>query len=267
MVTSEIEVSRDGQVLARMYPARWFWAGREDEPTTEVALRRGVGEDVYVVLAGYDAATQSATLKFHINPLVNWIWFGVGIMMIGTLIAYLPERAMAFATSKVPESAVTTGLALWLLTAATPAFAQHVAGEAKMTVLPRSAVERELHEHLVCMCGTCGRQRIGECTCSVAGQMRTEVSKLVSQGMSRDDVIQYFVGKYGSQEVLGAPIDEGFNRLAWALPYGAGLLGVALVGGIAVRWSRRRQADAPETATPLNPELEDRLDDELRELD
>ncbi len=57
---------------------------------------------------------------------------------------------------------------------------------------------------------------------------------------SRDEIIQLFIKKWGSQEVLTEPIDRGFNRLAWLLPYGVGLGGIVLVGGMAMRWSRRR---------------------------
>jgi len=70
---------------------------------------------------------------------------------------------------------------------------------------------------------------------------------------------------------LTAPLDEGFNRLAWALPYVAGATGAALVGLVAYRWTRRPAA--PETsapvsaATPGEDALAARLDDELRDLD
>ena len=43
-----------------MTPAKWFFAKHEQEPTTEVAIRRGVGEDLYIVLAGYDARRHRA---------------------------------------------------------------------------------------------------------------------------------------------------------------------------------------------------------------
>ena len=46
-----------------MYPARWFFRGREDEPTTEVALRRGIAEDLYIVLAGYEVEKQAADFR------------------------------------------------------------------------------------------------------------------------------------------------------------------------------------------------------------
>jgi cytochrome c-type biogenesis protein CcmH/NrfF len=118
------------------------------------------------------------------------------------------------------------------------------------------------------MCGTCGRQRIGECTCSKAAEMRAMLSKLVAEGKNRDQIIQAFITEWGSQEVLGAPIDEGFNRIAWLLPYGIGVIGIAAVGTVALRWSRRRSGGARDAeGAPVRRDLEDRLDDELRELD
>lgn len=271
MVTAEVDIKKNGEPLARMYPARWFWAGREGEPTTEVALRRAPSEDFYLVLAGYDAGEQSATLHVKINPLVNWIWMGVGIMVVGTLIAYLPERALAFATKTVPENAATTSVLLIALLAASSSVlsAQHVEVPSAVRAIARTPLEKDLHENLVCMCGTCGRQRIGECTCEVAARMRDKVTTLVAEGKTRDQIVQAFITEWGSQEVLGAPLDQGFNRLAWALPYAAGLLGIALVGGVALRWSRRHES-APETApatATTRTDLQDRLDDELRELD
>jgi cytochrome c-type biogenesis protein CcmH/NrfF len=221
----------------------------------------------------YDVASQEAHLLIQINPLVNWIWFGVGIMIIGTFVAFLPERAFAFARSHVPESAATTTSTLVLLlvltAGATTARAQHIESAQPITVIARSPLEKDLHEHVVCMCGTCGRRRIGECTCSYAADMRAEIAQLVADGKTREEIVQYLVREYGSQEVLAEPIDRGFNRLAWLLPYGAGLAGIVLVGGMAVRWSRRRPVDGtePAVAAAARPDLEDRLDDELRELD
>jgi cytochrome c-type biogenesis protein CcmF len=274
MVTAQLDVTRDGKPFASMYPARWFFTGHESEPTTEVALRRTAAEDVYLVLASYDTGTQAATFAVHVNPLVNWIWMGVGVMILGTFIAFLPERALAFATSRVPERAVTTSLVVLLAVSlgGVALRAQHIVTAAStasiVSAVPRTALEKDLDAHLVCMCGTCGRQRIGECTCSTAADMRAEVASLVAQGLDREAIIQHFVKEWGSQEVLGAPIDKGFNRLAWAFPYATGLLGITLVGGLAVRWARRRETgtDAPAPASS-RPDLEDRLDDELRELD
>src|SRR5262249_16815558 len=114
MLTAEVEAFRDGKPLGRMYPARWFFHGRESEPTTQVALRRGVADDLYIVMAG-TTETQAAKIKVKVNPLVNWIWMGVGIMAMGTFIALLPERAFAFAVQAVPSGAATTTMLVLLL--------------------------------------------------------------------------------------------------------------------------------------------------------
>jgi cytochrome c-type biogenesis protein CcmF len=271
MITGHTTVLKEGEELGGMYPARWFFRGRESEPTTEVAIRRSVADDLYLVLAGYIIETQQVTLEVTVNPLVNWLWFGFGIMTIGTILSLLPERAMAFATSKVPQGAVTTSLVLLMLGgAASHAHAQHVENPQMVLLVPRSPVEKKLRDEIVCMCGTCGRKRVGECTCGTAEEMRTEISELVAAGMSYDEVVDYYVKKYGSQEVLAAPIDEGFNRLAWFLPYAVGAIGIVLIGGVAIKWTRRPSelpAVAPVTDSPEQQQREARLEDELRDLD
>ncbi len=172
MVTAHMTVLRNGQPFDQMFPARWFFRDHEQEPTTEVALRRTIAEDLYLVLAGYDPSTESAQFKIIINPLVNWIWLGVGVILIGTIIALLPERTFAFATSKVPEGAVTTSvlvLALVLGSAAS-ARAQHNESSLAVVAPTQSPVEKDLRSSIICMCGDCGRKRVGECT--VPGRRR-----------------------------------------------------------------------------------------------
>jgi cytochrome c-type biogenesis protein CcmF len=41
-------------------------------------------------------ASGHPILKAHLNPLVMWIWIGVSIMLIGTVLALIPNaRALA----------------------------------------------------------------------------------------------------------------------------------------------------------------------------
>jgi cytochrome c-type biogenesis protein CcmF len=126
-----------------MRPAKWFFRKHEDQPTTEVAIRRGVGADLYIVMAAFDVQTQSATLHIVVNPLVNWIWVGFGVMALGTLLALLPERSFAFALSKVPGGAATTLPLLLILlwpAAAAPSGPPAAAAEGR----PAQAAERTL---------------------------------------------------------------------------------------------------------------------------
>ena len=152
----------DGAELTKMYPARWFFRKHEDEPTTEVAIRRTFAEDLYVVLARFDVAQQSAEVEVVVNPLVNWVWFGFGILAWGTLIALLPESHFAFAVARVPAHAATAAHA--------PAGARVEPGGGLRAARRLSAERAARLAHavragggpaLVCMCGTCGRKLAG----------------------------------------------------------------------------------------------------------
>ncbi len=272
MITGHLTIFQDGKEIGQLEPARWFFAKHETEPTTEVAMRRAAGEDLYVVLASYEVATQNATYAITINPLVNWIWLGFGVLAFGTGIALLPERAFLFAAAKLPADAVTTGLVLLLLLIPVRALAQHVESPQNVAVIPKSSLERALQHEIICMCRTCGRQRLADCQCGKAAEMRTELAGLVAKGMTREQVYDYYMAQYGSEEPLASPINRGLNILAWLLPYGVGLSGAALLGFVAVRWTRRDAAargpvPAVAGATVDDPALRERLDDELRDLD
>jgi cytochrome c-type biogenesis protein CcmF len=270
MITGHVTVFERGQSIATMEPARWFFAKHEDEPTTEVAIRRAPGEDLYIVLGGYEPSSQQANYAITINPLVNWIWFGFAVMALGTGLALLPERAFAFAAARIPAGAVTTSLLVLILLLPAPVRAQHVEDPMAVPVVPQSQLEKELRSEIICMCGTCGRKRIGECLCPVAAEMRGDVATLVAQGKTREQIYAYYIAKYGSQEPLASPIDEGFNRLAWFFPYLIGATGAACIAVVAFRWSKREAAVSPQadaSEAPGDAALRERLDDELRDLD
>jgi cytochrome c-type biogenesis protein CcmF len=108
MVTGHIAVFEDGKRIGTMYPARWFFRKHEQQPTTEVAIRRTVAEDLYLIMPAYELKDQSMSLQVVINPLVSWIWLGFSIMVLGTGIALLPERAFAFALGRVPSESAAS---------------------------------------------------------------------------------------------------------------------------------------------------------------
>jgi cytochrome c-type biogenesis protein CcmF len=269
MVTGYFTALRNGQEIAKMYPARWFF-NKHEEPTTEVAIRRMFSEDLYLNMPSFQVAERSASLEIVVNPLVNWIWFGFAIMALGTGIVLLPERTFAFAMAKFPApEAATAGMLVLMMLAATPAFAQHTETGVNVPIALYSPVERELHRDIICMCGTCGRKNLAECTCGQAASMRAEITGLVKQGKTKEDVIQYYIAKYGSQEPLASPIDKGFNRLAWFFPYVVGGF-AAFAGAFVVRkWSRRTHEEPAPGPLPATEDatLQARLDRELEDLD
>lgn len=272
MITAQLSVFKDGEAIGQMYPARWYFRNFETEPTTEVAIRRTFAEDLYVVMPAFDVQNQNVSLSVVVNPLVNWVWFGFAIMALGTGFALLPETVFRRAVARMPAGATTSLLLLGLALAPAMAFAQapgtpqeHVVTGETIALDARSPLEVDIGHSVVCMCGTCFRKLAGECECSYAESMRDEIGMLVDSGLTKPQILEFYVVKYGGQQVLASPIDRGFNRVAWAFPY---LVGAVALGGIlltARRWSRSTPAVAGGAA--LDPELSARLDDELRDFD
>ena len=158
-----------GKQLGPMTPAKWFYNKRTDEPTTEVAIRQSFAYDLYVVLAGFDAEQQSATFHVVVNPLVNWIWAGFGILAFGTLIALLPERAFAVASVNVPRQRHRRPrrrrCCCWpCLARCVPARGPCPARRGCIESWCRCRLEREIQNEIICMCGTAGAGGIDECT-------------------------------------------------------------------------------------------------------
>jgi cytochrome c-type biogenesis protein CcmF len=264
MISAQVTVFRDGAPLTTMYPARWFFRGHEDSPTTETAIHRMFGQDVYVFLASYELATQEVGIDIHINPLVNWLWLGFGIMALGTGIALLPEALFASALVKLPANAATTGALLLLL--ALPAVG---AAQSATTghVTERGAVERTLESQIMCTCGAC-RRTLASCgmpNCHGHATQTEKLRRLLSEGKSSDDILAIFVRDLGP-DVLASPIDTSFNRLAWLLPYAGAVLALAGIVVMARKWSRPT-AHAFAGDAGLDPAASARLDDELRNLD
>jgi cytochrome c-type biogenesis protein CcmH/NrfF len=102
--------------------------------------------------------------------------------------------------------------------------------------------------------------------CSGHATQTEKVRRLIAEGKTHDEIIAIFVRDAGGQDILASPINEGFNRLAWLLPYGVAL--VALIGILmaARRWSQPGTRALAGDAG-VDPALNARLDDELRNLD
>jgi cytochrome c-type biogenesis protein CcmF len=283
MVTGEVTASVNGKVIDHLRPARWFFHGHEAEPTTEVAIRRSPAEDLYITLGGYDLAEGTATLKVVVNPVVDWIWFGFMLLALGTGVALTPDsvlermtaRAAALAGSPpTPRAPSAASVALWLglglgaLLAPRTALVQMNEGQATAPS-PVGVDENWLVRNIVCQCGSC-RHMLLECAsenCGHAIQDRVEIRQLLDAKQSREQIIQYFIKKYGSQIALASPIDKGFNRLAWLLPYS---LATVAAGGMAYGAYRLTRKPAATPAAPgasEDAEIADKLEDELRALD
>jgi len=71
------------------------------------AKRSTLADDLYVILAGLDGRGETATFKAYINPLVNWLWIGGFVFILGTLVAAWPR--LQEADQRLPAQASVPG--------------------------------------------------------------------------------------------------------------------------------------------------------------
>ena len=77
-----------GHLLTKLSPSKAFY-DKSEKPTSEVAIDRTLGRDVYIALDAVDQTRGIARLKVLINPLINWIWLGSTISMLGTILVLI----------------------------------------------------------------------------------------------------------------------------------------------------------------------------------
>ncbi len=67
-----------------------YEGNREINQETEVALRSTFSDDLYVILSSFNP-DGSATIRAMINPLVNWIWAGGIVLVLGAIVTMWPS--------------------------------------------------------------------------------------------------------------------------------------------------------------------------------
>jgi cytochrome c-type biogenesis protein CcmF len=100
-----MDIFRDGMKIDTMYPERRIYKASQ-QPATMPAIRSTLRDDLYLVYTG-NAEDGSPIIRAHLNPLVMWIWSGVHLVLIGTILAMIPSMA----TQKVRVRSVAEVLA------------------------------------------------------------------------------------------------------------------------------------------------------------
>ncbi len=119
----------------------------------------------------------------------------------------------------------------------------------------------DLEAELVCpVCET----TLDQSTAPVAQRMKAFIRVRIAAGDSEQEIKDALVDQFGPA-VLATPLKSGFGLLAWLLPLAALLAGAVVVGLLIRSWSGRR--DLPADDRPLDPQLEQRVDEELARFD
>ena len=96
-----LSVNFNGQPAGEIVPIREFFVVQQ-QPMTIPDKRSTLADDLYVILAGWEGTGETATFKTYINPLVNWIWVGGVVFILGTLIAAWPNPTESTQRSAAP---------------------------------------------------------------------------------------------------------------------------------------------------------------------
>ena len=100
-----LDVFHNGKKIIRLTPERRVYFVNTDhaQPATMVAIHSTLENDLYVVFEGTNPDNDKPIIKFFVNPLVNWIWIGVGIIIFGTFTALVPPLKPSTRRVEVPS--------------------------------------------------------------------------------------------------------------------------------------------------------------------
>jgi cytochrome c-type biogenesis protein CcmF len=97
-----LDVFKGGRKITQLAPERRFYQASQT-PSTMVALHSTLASDLYVIYEGRNPDTDKPIIKVFLNPLMNWIWIGVLIVVAGTFLALVPNLMRTPARVAVSE--------------------------------------------------------------------------------------------------------------------------------------------------------------------
>lgn len=100
MDIADVTVTRGGQFVTQLHPRRDIFLNADNSggtPMTIAGAHSTLENDFYVLLVGWEQINAGqATFKVYINPLINLVWWGGLILILGTLVAAWPNEQAAY---------------------------------------------------------------------------------------------------------------------------------------------------------------------------
>ena len=91
LTEATVDVYDNGRFIKTLHPRNELYT-RTQQPMTIPDARSTISEDFYVLIINWEATSaNAATFRVYLNPLINWIWGGGIIFVLGTLIAAWPK--------------------------------------------------------------------------------------------------------------------------------------------------------------------------------
>jgi cytochrome c-type biogenesis protein CcmF len=104
VIGATMEILSGGAVIGTLQP-RMNYYPTQQAPVPTPDVRSSMRGDLYLNLMAFDSTGSSATIKAINQPLVPWIWFGGGIVVLGALIGIWPKRVRRAAPVHVMQPA------------------------------------------------------------------------------------------------------------------------------------------------------------------
>lgn len=89
---AQLSVSRRDRPVTVLRPERRIYTDQNFQLHSEVAIHSRPLQDLYAIVGGISMENRSVALKIMINPLVQMVWLGGIIAVLGTLVAIWPSR-------------------------------------------------------------------------------------------------------------------------------------------------------------------------------
>jgi cytochrome c-type biogenesis protein CcmF len=100
-----VRVEKNGRYIGELHPRRDFFFEAQ-QPMTIPGVRSTWEDDLYVILVDWlPVSSQGATFKVYHNPLINWLWLGGLVFILGTMVAAWPDKDPEVAPVRVRRSA------------------------------------------------------------------------------------------------------------------------------------------------------------------
>ncbi|MEM7336211.1 MAG: heme lyase CcmF/NrfE family subunit [Chloroflexota bacterium] len=86
-----VDVFENGEYVRTLTPRTELYT-RTQQPMTIPAAVSTIFDDFYILVVNWEGVSaNAATFRLYLNPLINWVWAGGMVFVIGTLIAAWPE--------------------------------------------------------------------------------------------------------------------------------------------------------------------------------
>lgn len=86
IVYADVTVFQNGKKLGVFEPQKVFYGNTDAQPSSEVAIISSLKEDLYIVLSAWED-NGKATFVIKVNPMMDWLWIGSFMIVIGALFA------------------------------------------------------------------------------------------------------------------------------------------------------------------------------------